>query len=196
MIRLKKLNEDLTAFQNLTTEETLLRWLNYHLRNAGSNRVAKNFSGDLKVNKKLLIFIYKYKKKKANFSIKKDGIIYSIVLNQLEPSECDLSGLDLSEEERAAKVIDDTVKIGIPRFLRSEDILAGNPKLNLIFCGEIFNHRSGLVPIQPFSEGDRMGFAILISESHKNDEELSCKLPINPDSKDLFKVSKDGQLLT
>ena len=49
MIRLKKDNEELTTFQNLPTEEVLLRWLNYHLRNAGSDRVAKNFSGDLKV---------------------------------------------------------------------------------------------------------------------------------------------------
>ena len=49
MIRLKKEAEDLNTFQNLPTEEMLLRWLNYHLRNAGSDRVAKNFSGDLKV---------------------------------------------------------------------------------------------------------------------------------------------------
>jgi plastin-1 len=49
MIRLKKETETYQAFQNLQTEETLLRWLNYHLRNAGSDRIAKNFSGDLKV---------------------------------------------------------------------------------------------------------------------------------------------------
>ena len=49
MIRLKKEDEDLAVFQSLPTEETLLRWLNYHLRNAGSDKVAKNFSGDLKV---------------------------------------------------------------------------------------------------------------------------------------------------
>jgi len=54
MIRLKKENEELSTFQNLSTEEMLLRWLNYHLRNAASKKVAKNFSGDLKV---LLYFL-------------------------------------------------------------------------------------------------------------------------------------------
>lgn len=49
MIRLKKEDEDLNTFKNLPTEELLLRWMNYHLRNAGSDRVVKNFSGDLKV---------------------------------------------------------------------------------------------------------------------------------------------------
>ena len=40
MIRLKKEVEDLAVFQSHPTEETLLRWLNYHLRNAGSDKVA------------------------------------------------------------------------------------------------------------------------------------------------------------
>lgn len=53
MIRLKKDEEDLSTFQNLPTEEMLLRWLNYHLRNAGSDKVVKNFSGDLKVKKNI-----------------------------------------------------------------------------------------------------------------------------------------------
>jgi len=68
--------------------------------------------------------------------------------------------------------------------------------LNLIFCGEIFNHCSGLVGMKPFGEGDRMPFASLISANHKDEEALKSKLPINPNSKDLLKVSRDGQLLT
>ena len=102
----------------------------------------------------------------------------------------------MSDSDRATKVIEDTVKMQIPRFLRPEDILAGNPKLNLIFCGEIFNHYPGLVGMQPFTEADRMAFASLISANHKDEEVLQSKLPINPNSKDLLKVSRDGQLLT
>ena len=102
----------------------------------------------------------------------------------------------MNDANRATKVIEDTVKMQIPRFLRPEDIIAGNPKLNLIFCGEIFNHYPGLVGIQDFTEGDRMAFSSLISANHKEDEALQSKLPINPNSKDLLKVSRDGQLLT
>ena len=104
--------------------------------------------------------------------------------------------MEKNDNERAAKVIDDTVKLEIPRFLRAEDIIAGNPKLNLIFCGEIFNQCPGLVAMQPLSEAEKMALAILISENHKDDEALKNKLPINPNSKDLLKVSRDGQLLT
>ncbi len=119
-----------------------------------------------------------------------------MVLNQLDPKVCDKSGLDKSDIERANKVIEDAVKLDIPKFLRPEDILAGNPKLNLIFCGEIFNQCPGLVPILPVSDAEKMAFAVLISENHKNEEVLKNKLPINPASKDLLKVSRDGQLLT
>ena len=121
---------------------------------------------------------------------------YTLVLNQLDPKVCDLSGLNANDMERATKVIDDTLKLEIPKFLRPEDIIEGNPKLNLIFCGEIFNSCPGLADIQPFSEAERMGLSILVSDRHKEDEALKNKLPIDPNSKDLLKASRDGQLLT
>lgn len=107
-----------------------------------------------------------------------------------------MSGLNQTDVDRATKVIDDTLNMKMPKFLRTEDILAGNPKLNLIFCGEIFNHCSGLIPMQPFTEAERMAFAILISENHKNEDALKTKVPIDPNSKDLLKVTRDGQILT
>lgn len=117
-------------------------------------------------------------------------------MNQLDPKQCDLanvgSGTDL---ERATKVIDDTLKLDVPKFLRPDDIVEGNPKLNLIFCGEIFNTCPGLVEMQPFSDAERSAFSILISDKHKDDEALKTKLPIDPNSKDLLKASRDGQLL-
>ena len=42
--------ETLSDLMSLSPEELLLRWVNYHLEKAGSNRRIKNFSGDIKVS--------------------------------------------------------------------------------------------------------------------------------------------------
>lgn len=47
---LRQEGEDKAAFMNLTPEVILIRWLNYHLKKAGSNRAATNFSSDLAVS--------------------------------------------------------------------------------------------------------------------------------------------------
>ena len=59
--------EDLLA---LSPEEILLRWFNYHLKEAGSSRRVNNFSGDIK-----------------------DSECYTILLNQIAPED---SGVDMS----------------------------------------------------------------------------------------------------
>jgi len=47
LIRLKKEKETLEDLLKLSPEELLLRWLNFHLANAGSKRIATNFTKDL-----------------------------------------------------------------------------------------------------------------------------------------------------
>lgn len=47
---LKCEEEDLEDFKKLNDPENyLLRWINYHLKNAGSDLEVKNFGADLKV---------------------------------------------------------------------------------------------------------------------------------------------------
>ena len=125
LIRLKKEDEELADLLKLPPEELLLRWFNYHLKNAGHNRTVANFSGDLK-----------------------DAVNYTVLLNQLDGEKCDKSGLDMDEEKRATKVITDTKKLGVPPFVRGSDIRSGNPKLNLMLCAEIFNNCPGLKPTE------------------------------------------------
>jgi len=48
---LKRPDESLEDFNNLSPENYLLRWINHHLKNAGSNKEVINFSSDLKVTK-------------------------------------------------------------------------------------------------------------------------------------------------
>lgn len=48
LIRLKEEDEELKDLLNLPPEHLLLRWFNYHLKNAGHARRVSNFSSDVK----------------------------------------------------------------------------------------------------------------------------------------------------
>eukprot|EP00117_Sycon_ciliatum_P032190 scpid90354/ scgid3649/ Fimbrin; ABP67 len=67
LIRLAAPNEDLSEFLRLPAEGILLRWINYHLRNAGFVREVQNFSSDVA-----------------------DGHVYIHLLNQLLGQQCAL----------------------------------------------------------------------------------------------------------
>ena len=53
LMRLKKLDEDTEDFQKIKgADNFLLRWINYHLKNAGNYKEVQNFKEHLKVMKK------------------------------------------------------------------------------------------------------------------------------------------------
>ena len=56
LIRLKKEDEEMGDLLKLSPEELLLRWFNYHLKNAGHDRQVSNFSSDVKVIYYIYIF--------------------------------------------------------------------------------------------------------------------------------------------
>jgi len=118
LVLLLEEGEELEDLLKLSPEEILLRWLNYHLKAAESDRRATNFGGDLK-----------------------DSEIYSVVLNQI--FKCGLasgSGVD-----KATDVIAKANAGGVESFIGANDIVKGNKKLNLAFCAQIFNTNSGLI---------------------------------------------------
>lgn len=137
LIALLRDGEELSDLMALPPDQILLRWLNYHLRAAGSTREATNFSSDLA-----------------------DSEIYATVLQQLDPEDCGtLCGkamaLDMPSskterlpiyEERAGYIIDAAKAMGVQPFLQPRDIADGNPKLNLAFVASMFNTRHGLAP--------------------------------------------------
>lgn len=49
LVLLLQEGESMASFMKLNPEVILMRWLNYHLRKAGSKKVAKNFTTDLAV---------------------------------------------------------------------------------------------------------------------------------------------------
>ena len=112
---MKEEGEEASDLLKLSPEELLKRWFNYHLKNAGHDRRIKNFTSDLK-----------------------DAVNYTILLNQLNKN-IDKSGLDLTDEQRATKVIKDSKTLNVPNTILAKDILSvkifikGNDKLNTLF---------------------------------------------------------------
>jgi len=108
-----KFNSELS----LPPEQILLMWLNHHLKVSGVNRVATNFGEDLK-----------------------DSVILTHVLNQLQPEQCDLAGLDLPDsEQRAESLLVNADKLGCRKFISAEDIVKGNARVNLAFVATLFS---------------------------------------------------------
>ncbi|KAL6056274.1 fimbrin [Balamuthia mandrillaris] len=125
LYRLLEPGEDIGDLLKLSPEQILLRWFNYHLKNAGATRRVNNFSGDIK-----------------------DSECYTILLNQLAPDTCDKAALGQSDlTKRAELVLENAGKIDCRKFVTARDIVRGNPKLNLAFVANIFNTHPGLEPL-------------------------------------------------
>jgi hypothetical protein len=80
--------------QEETREDVLLRWLNFHLSRAGSDRAAKNFGQDLH-----------------------DSVILTIALNRIAPQSCTLDRLKEDNLPNGARLmLRETDKIGCRKF--------------------------------------------------------------------------------
>ncbi|GAM24298.1 hypothetical protein SAMD00019534_074730 [Acytostelium subglobosum LB1] len=127
LYRLLEPGETIDDLLKLSVEEILLRWFNYHLREAGHPRRVKNFTGDIK-----------------------DSECYTILLKQIAPKNAgvDTNALNESNLERKAElVLVNADKIGCRKFLRPRDIVNGNQKLNLAFVANLFNTHPALEPV-------------------------------------------------
>jgi len=115
--------EDLLA---LPIEQILLRWFNYHLKNAGWGRRVNNFTGDIK-----------------------DGENYTVLLAQIAPKHCNRDPLNESDlTKRAERVLDNAEKLECRKFVTAKDIVKGHPKLNLAFVANLFNTWPALEPLE------------------------------------------------
>jgi len=172
LYRLLEEGEDLKDFLKLPPEKILLRWVNYHLKNAGSDRRINNFGKDIQ-----------------------DSEAYTLLLNQLSPSNCDKSPLNERDlEKRADGVLKNAAKIDCAKFVKPRDIVAGNPKLNLAFVANLFNTLPGLEPLKEeemknleFPEGgsrEARAFTLWINS-----------LGIDPYINNLFEDLKNGLVL-
>ncbi|NWU71333.1 PLSI protein, partial [Pterocles burchelli] len=125
LIALLNEGEELDQLMKLSPEELLLRWVNYHLANAGWQKIS-NFSQDIK-----------------------DSRAYYHLLNQVAPKgdnldelpiNIDFSGFhEKNDLRRAEYMLQQADKLGCRQFVTPADVVAGNPKLNLAFVANLFN---------------------------------------------------------
>lgn len=117
--------ETLEDLMKLSPEELLLRWANFHLENAGWNKI-NNLSSDIK-----------------------DSRAYFHLLNQIAPKglkegeeriDIDMSGFSEKDDlKRAEYMLQQADRLGCRQFVTPADVVAGNPKLNLAFVANLFN---------------------------------------------------------
>ncbi|XP_056295985.1 plastin-3-like isoform X1 [Pseudoliparis swirei] len=121
--------ESLEELMNLSPEDLLLRWVNYHLKKVGMS--ISNFSGDIK-----------------------DSRAYFHLLEQISPDgkeegvprfEVDMTGIyDQDLAKRAEFMLKQAERLGCRQFVTAADIESGNAKLNMAFVATLFNKHPAL----------------------------------------------------
>lgn len=111
--------ESLEEFMKLSPEQILLRWVNYHLARSNCGRQITNLTSDIK-----------------------DSIAYIHLLHQISPQEAGVSTHpqhEMDERQRAELMLQEAEKIQCRAFVSPDDVVNGNPKLNLAFVANLFN---------------------------------------------------------
>ncbi|KAA6386798.1 MAG: putative actin binding protein [Streblomastix strix] len=126
LFRLMKENESLDEFRNMSAEQRLLRWFNYHLERSGHTQRVTNFGDDIK-----------------------DGINYLILLNQLQDQQQQQSISQIISQyqnplQRAEKILQISKSLGCKIFITAQDIIKGNKVLNQAFIAHLFNTKLGI----------------------------------------------------
>lgn len=173
LYRLLEDDETLEQFLRLPPEQILLRWFNYHLKNAKWQRKVSNFSTDVK-----------------------DGENYTVLLNQLSPETCSRAPLQTSDLlQRAEQVLDNAEKLDCRKFLTPTSLVAGNPKLNLAFVANLFNTHPGL---EPLTEEDKLEIEDFDAEGEREARVFTLwlnSLDVQPTLNSLFDDLRDGTIL-
>jgi len=154
----------------LGAEQILLRWMNYHLKAAGSNKRVNNFSGDIK-----------------------DSEAYTIVMNQIAPKSKGVNTNALNEKDmyrRAEMVLENADKLDCKKFLRPPDIVGGHPRLNLAFVANLFNMWPGLEPVE-----DIVVEVIEETREEKTFRNWMNSLGVDPFVNNLYEDLRDGLVL-
>ncbi|KAJ8357119.1 hypothetical protein SKAU_G00199130 [Synaphobranchus kaupii] len=125
LIALLGQGEELDHLLSRSPEEMLLRWVNYHLDQAGWQPIS-NFADDIK-----------------------DSKAYFHLLDQISPKgECademriliDMSGInEQDDEQRAELMLRQAARLDGRQFVTPQDVVAGNHKLNMAFVANLFN---------------------------------------------------------
>ena len=153
---------------NGPVDDFLKRWVNKHLKAAGHPKEIENFGDDVK-----------------------DGEVYTVLLNNIFPEDCDKSALDENDiNARMEKIINNTKNIGVDTAITPEGLASGKEDLGRLFVGEIYNAFAN-----PYNVNEKECYCKMINKLLENDEDLKNKLPIEPETNQVFKKIKDGVIL-
>lgn len=173
LYRLLEDDESLEQFLRLPPEQILLRWFNYHLKQANWDRRVSNFSSDVS-----------------------DGQNYTVLLHQLAPALCSTAPLQTQDLlQRAEQVLTNAEKLDCRKYLTPSSLVAGNPKLNLAFVAHLFNTHPGLDPIE---ESEKPEIEEFDAEGEREARVFTLwlnSLDVDPSVVSLFEDLKDGIIL-
>lgn len=193
LYRLCEEGETIEDLLRLTPDQILLRWFNYHLKQAGWPRRCVRIGC---YSHFILNLVFRVN----NFSKDvKDGENYTVLLNQLKPDECSRAPLQTRDlHQRAEQVLQNAAAIGCRKYLTPSSLVAGNPRLNLAFVANLFNTHPGLAPLD---EQEAKDYGVVEDFDAEGEREARVftlwlnSLGVDPAVFNLFENLKDGLIL-
>ncbi|XP_015235210.1 PREDICTED: plastin-3-like [Cyprinodon variegatus] len=171
--------ETLEDLMKLSPEELLLRWANFHLENAGWQKI-NNFSSDIK-----------------------DSRAYFHLLNQISPKgteedqpRIDINMAGFSERDdlkRAEAMLQQADRLGCRQFVTPTDVVSGNPKLNLAFVANLFNKYPALT--KPENEDIDWGLLEGETREERTFRNWMNSLGVNPTVNHLYVDLQDAMVI-
>ncbi|KAM9728835.1 plastin-3 [Menidia menidia] len=171
--------ETLEDLMKLSPEELLLRWANFHLENAGWQKI-NNFSSDIK-----------------------DSRAYFHLLNQISPkgTEEDQPRIDINmagfaekdDMKRAEAMLQQADRLGCRQFVTPADVVSGNPKLNLAFVANLFNKYPALT--KPENEDIDWGLLEGETREERTFRNWMNSLGVNPHVNHLYGDLQDALVI-
>lgn len=175
LFRLLQADETLEDLLKLPADLLLLRWFNYHLKQAQCGLAVANFAGDIR-----------------------DSAAYTVLLSQLCPEQCDRAALQEPDlEARAEAVLAGAHRIGCRKYVSARAIVEGNPKLNLAFVANLFNHHPGLAPLSD-AEMAALDDRLFSSQGSRDARAFALwmnSLGVEPFVNNIFDDLRDGRVL-
>uniref|UniRef100_A0AC35U6W6 Ca2+-binding actin-bundling protein n=1 Tax=Rhabditophanes sp. KR3021 TaxID=114890 RepID=A0AC35U6W6_9BILA len=174
LFRLLQEGESIDILRKLSPEEILIRWVNYHLGKAGSNRRLANFTSDVI-----------------------DSEIYTHLLHQIAPNGSGVSLSPLSvvgNVPRAGAMLDQADKINCREFVSPNDVSNGVYKLNLAFVANLFNKYPSL-PEPGADEIDQLEVVVEETREEKTYRNWMNSMGVSPYVNWLYGDLQDGLII-
>uniref|UniRef100_A0A4W6FIA2 Plastin-3 n=1 Tax=Lates calcarifer TaxID=8187 RepID=A0A4W6FIA2_LATCA len=183
--------ETLEDLMKLSPEELLLRWANFHLENAGWQKI-NNFSSDIKVVSLV-----------DTDKLSNDSRAYFHLLNQISPKgtdenqpRIDINMAGFSEKDdmkRAEAMLQQADRLGCRQFVTPADVVSGNPKLNLAFVANLFNKYPALT--KPENEDIDWGLLEGETREERTFRNWMNSLGVNPTVNHLYGDLQDAMVI-